>query len=285
MSDTEAVAQDDDVDGVATVDTEDTDAAFSAIGEQQFFVEFFEQFDALAEEMKLHLDDDGLSGIVVDPANVGMCRNSLDRDALEHYDASGGVIGLNISRMLDILGMGDKDDLVELTLDTETRKLHIEVGGLSYTLALINPDSIRREPEIPDDLDLPATVTLHGEDLNRGIKAADMVSDHVRLRTGTSDDGKIACYIEAEGDTDDVDLELTHEDLVDVDASPGDGNSLYSLDYFKDINKPIPKDAEVTVELGEEFPVKLHYGHSEMTEDGDLAGDCTVMIAPRIQSD
>jgi len=30
-----------------------------------------------------------------------------------------------------------------------------------------------------------------------------MVSDHVRFRTGASDDGKIACYIEAEGDTDD----------------------------------------------------------------------------------
>ena len=278
MSDAETVAQD--ADGTETT----TSAGFSAIGEQRFFVDFFDQFDALADEMKLHLDDSGLFGIVVDPANVGMVRNSLDRHALEHYSATGGVIGLNISRILDILGMGSKDDLVELTLDTETRKLHIQVGGLSYTLALIDPDSIRKEPEIPDDLDLPATMTVAFEDLKRGITAADMVSDHVRFRTGTSDEGKLACYIEAEGDTDDVDLELTHKKLVAIDASPEDGNSLFSLDYFKDIVKPIPKDAEVRIELGEEFPIKLHYGHTEMGEDA-LAGDCTVMLAPRIQSD
>jgi len=136
-------------DAEAVVEETETSAGFKAIGEQRFFAEYFEQFDALADEMKLHLNDGGLFGIVVDPASVGMVRNSLDREALEHYSATGGVIGLNISRMLDILGMGKSGDLVELTLDTETRKLHIQVDGLSYTLALIDPDSIRREPEIP----------------------------------------------------------------------------------------------------------------------------------------
>ena len=268
----------------AVVEDTETSAGFQAIGEQRFFADFFEQFDALADEMKLHLDDDGLFGIVVDPASVGMVRDSLDREAFEHYSATGGLIGLNISRMLDILGMGNSDDLVELTLDEETRKLHIQVDGLSYTLALIDPDSVRHEPEIPDDLDLDATMTVAFEDLKRGITAADMVSDHVRFRTGTSDDGKLACYIEAEGDTDDVDLELTHENLIAIDAGPTDGDSLFSLDYFKDIVKPIPKGAEVQIELGEEHPIKLHYGHSEMGDDR-LAGDCTVMLAPRISSE
>ena len=277
MSDAEAVEKD--------APETDIEAGFHAIGEQRFFVDFFAQFDALADEMKLHLEDDGLFGSVVDPASVGMCRNTLDHEAFEHYEATGGVIALNISRMLDILGMGDKDDLVELTLDEETRKLHIEVGGLSYTLALIDPEMVRGEPEIPDDLDLPATMTIAFADLKRGVTAADMVSDHVRFRTGTSEDGKLACYIEAEGDTDDVDLELTHEKLVAIDAAPTDGNSLFSLDYFKDIVKPIPKDAEVRIELGAEFPIKLHYGHTEMGDDGELAGDCTILLAPRIQSD
>jgi len=273
--------------GAETVDADatETSAGFKAIGEQQYFADFFEQFDALADEMKLHLDDGGLFGIVVDPASVAMCRDALDREALEHYSATGGVIGLNLSRILDILGMGNSEDLVELELDTETRKLHIQVDGLSYTLALIDPDSIRKEPEIPDDLDLPATMTVDFADLKRGITAADMVSDHIRFRTGLSEEGKLAVYIEAEGDTDDVDLELTHEKLSAIDAEPGDGDSLFSLDYLKDIKKPIPKDAEVRIELGEEFPIKFHYGHTEMDENGALAGDCTVMLAPRISSE
>lgn len=169
--------------------------------------------------------------------------------------------------------MANADDLVHLELDEETRKLHIEIEGLSYTLALIDPDSIRQEPDIPD-LDLPAEIVLEGAQLDRGIKAADMVSDHIRLRVDEADE---TFHIQAEGDTDDVDLELTAEDLISLSAGPAD--SLFSLDYLKDMNKAIAGDAEVRVELGEEFPVKLHYDFAEGL------GQVTFMLAPRIQSD
>jgi proliferating cell nuclear antigen len=45
------------------------------------------------------------------------------------------------------------------------------------------------------------------------------------------------------------------------------------------MNKAIPSDAEVTMELGEEFPVKLHF------EFAEGLGQVTYMLAPRIQSD
>jgi proliferating cell nuclear antigen len=169
--------------------------------------------------------------------------------------------------------MANSGDLIQLELDEETRKLHIQIEGLSYTLALIDPDSIRQEPDIPD-LDLPAEIVLEGNQMDRGIKAADMVSDHIRLHV---DEEEEAFYIEAEGDTDDVDLKIGSDELISLQAGPAD--SLFSLDYLKDMNKAIPSDAEVTIELGEEFPVKLHY------EFGEGMGHVTYMLAPRIQSD
>ncbi|OYR82677.1 DNA polymerase sliding clamp, partial [Halorubrum sp. E3] len=193
--------------------------------------------------------------------------------AFESYEADGGVIGVNLARLEDIAGMANSGDLIHLELDEETRKLHIEIDGLSYTLALIDPDSIRQEPDIPD-LDLASEIVVEGAQLDRGIKAADMVSDHIRLRVDETDE---AFFIEAEGDTDDVNLKLDREDLIALTAGPAD--SLFSLDYLKDMNKAIPSDAEVTVELGEEFPVKLHYGFAEGL------GNVTFMLAPRIQSD
>ena len=45
------------------------------------------------------------------------------------------------------------------------------------------------------------------------------------------------------------------------------------------MDKAIPKDAEVTIELGDEFPVKIHYQVAEGN------GQITYMLAPRIQSD
>ena len=246
---------------------------FKAIVSASTLRDALDSVSVLVEECKIRLNEDGLAIRAVDPANVGMVDLSLEAAAFESYEADGGVIGVNLSRLEDIAGMANSGDLIQLELNEETRKLHIQIDGLSYTLALIDPDSIRQEPDIPD-LDLPAEIVVEGNQMDRGIKAADMVSDHIRLRV---DEEEEAFYIEAEGDTDDVDLKLPREELIQLTAGPAD--SLFSLDYLKDMNKAIPSDAEVTVELGEEFPVKLHY------EFGEGMGHVTYMLAPRIQSD
>ena len=246
---------------------------FKAIVSASTLRDALDSVSVLVDECKIRLNEDELSIRAVDPANVGMVDLTLEAAAFESYEADGGVIGVNLNRLEDIASMADSDDLIHLELDEETRKLHIQMDGLSYTLALIDPDAIRQEPDIPD-LDLPAEIVLEGAQLDRGIKASDMVSDHIRLRV---DENTEAFYIEAEGDTDDVDFELTTEDLIDLTVGPAD--SLFSLDYLKDMNKAIPGDAEVVVELGEEFPVKLHYEFSEGL------GRVTYMLAPRIQSD
>jgi len=226
----------------------------------------------LVDECKIHLGEDGLEIRAVDPANVGMVDLSLDADAFESYEADGGLIGVNLVRLQDIAGMADSDQLVQLELDEETRKLHISIDGLEYTLALIDPESIREEPDLPD-LDLSSTIVIEGRDIDRAVTAADMVSDHIELGV---DEDEETFYVKAEGDTDDVHLELDADDLIDLTVGPA--SSLFSLEYLKDMNKAIPKDAEVRTELGEEFPVKLHFDIAE----GE--GTVTYMLAPRIQS-
>ncbi|WP_435365451.1 DNA polymerase sliding clamp [Haloarchaeobius sp. DYHT-AS-18] len=246
---------------------------FKAIVSAETLKTTLDSVSVLVDECKIHLNDDGLEIRAVDPANVGMVDLRLSASAFESYEADGGIIGVNLSRLEDIAGMADSGQLVELELDEETRKLHIQIEGLEYTLALIDPDSIRKEPDIPD-LDLPASVKIEGKDINRAVKAADMVSDHIAL--GVDSDAGLF-YVDAEGDTDDVHLELDETDLIDLQA--GEAHSLFSLDYLKDMDKAIPKDGEVTLELGEEFPVKLYFDIAE--------GQGTVLfvLAPRIQSD
>jgi len=246
---------------------------FKAIVSADTLQETLDSVSVLVDECKIHLDEDGLSIRAVDPANVGMVDLDLGAAAFESYEADGGLIGVNLSRLEDIAGMADAGQLVQLELDEETRKLHIQIDGLEYTLALIDPDSIRQEPDIPD-LDLPAHVVIEGRDIDRAVTAADMVSDHIALGVETADE---LFYVDAEGDTDDVHLELTRDQLIDLEA--GDAHSLFSLDYLKDMNKAIPKDAEVELELGDEYPVKLHFDIAE------AQGRVTYMLAPRIQSD
>jgi proliferating cell nuclear antigen len=167
---------------------------FKAIVSASTFRDALDSVSVLVDECKIRLNEDEFAIRAVDPANVGMVDLSLEAAAFESYEADGGVIGVNLSRLEDIAGMANSGDLIHLELDEETRKLHIEVEGLSYTLALIDPDSIRQEPDIPQ-LDLPARIVLEGKQFDRGIKAADMVSDHIALRV---DEEAETFHIEAE---------------------------------------------------------------------------------------
>ena len=246
---------------------------FKAIVSADTLGDALDSVSVLVDECKIHLDEDELSVRAVDPANVGMVDMTLDATAFESYEADDELVGVNLSRLEDIVGMAGSGQLVQLELEEETRKLHIQIDGLEYTLALIDPDSIREEPDIPD-LDLPAEVVVEGRDIGRAVTAADMVSDHIALGV---DEAEELFYVDAEGDTDDVHFELGPEDYISL--APGDAHSLFSLDYLKDMSKAIPGDAEVTIELGEEFPVKMHF------EFGEGQGNVTYMLAPRIQSD
>lgn len=202
---------------------------------------------------------------------VALIDVSLDAEAFEQYEATDEVLGVDLERLREVLDVADADDLLRLELDAETRTLGVEIGTLSYTLALLDPGSIREEPDLPAQ-DPPARVALRGAQLDRGIRAADMVADHLRLRV---DEDTEQFATEAEGDTDDVAVELTREELASLVA--GRADSLYSLDYLREMNRAIPAEASVTLELGEEFLAGVH------VDAGDPGPQVSYRLAPRIQ--
>lgn len=246
---------------------------FRAIVDASTFDSFLTQLQSVVEESKLHLKPDGLEATAVDAANVAMVSTTLKPAAFESYTAGGGVIGVNLDQLADIIGMANSGDLVTLELNPDTMKLEIATDNLSYTMSLIDPDSIRQEPDIPD-MELDSTVELDPSQLSRGIKAADMVADHLGLRADSSDE---VFFIEAEGDTDDASFALSEDDVEALDV--GDSESLFSLDYMKDLKKALNEADSVTMRFDDDFPVKFYTNYAE-----DLA-TATIMLAPRIQSD
>jgi proliferating cell nuclear antigen len=229
----------------------------------------------LVDECKVRLDEDGLSIKAVDPANVGMVELDIPADSFDSYEADDELLGLNLVRFEDIVGMANKGDTVVMELDEETRKLTIRIDGLRYTLSLIDPDSIHQEPNVPD-LDLPGDVGVAGRELRRGVKAAGMVSDHMAFGV-SGDDGTF--YMRAEGDTDDVRVDLTEDDVISLDTGGEEAESLFSLDYLDSMAKAIPNDAAVEVEVGDDYPVKMNF---------DVSGGeakVTYLLAPRIENE
>lgn len=229
------------------------------------------------DEAKIRLNDTGLHIRGVDPANVGMIQTDLTKNAFDAYTPSEqDVLGLNIERLYDFLKQADSDDTVTLALNPDSEKLEVKINdSLEFTQAPIDPDSIRQEPDIPE-IEYISTIKVEGHDFNRGIAASDMVSDHVRMAVDADEKSYI---MEADGDTDDVELTLKdEEDLEELNADES-GSSLFSLDYLKDFKKLVGNDDIVKIELGDELPIKLH-----LQEDGHDNLGVTYMLAPRIES-
>jgi len=243
---------------------------FQAKIDHSHLADVVEAVKRVVDEARVQIHEDKISIRAVDPANVGLIDiKRMSKDVFESWNASPGVIGLNVVALDEILGMGSSDDMVELEFDAETRKLEINIDGLEYSLATIDPVSIRSEPEIPE-MNLPAEATIDTNVFDRGVKGTDMVADHAALKMDS--DGQLQFH--AEGDTDDVDYKVTDEYVVST--VPAEAHSIFSLDYLKDFRKIVNNVDECTLSLGDEFPLFI---------DLEFESGVTVllMLAPRIQ--
>ncbi|MFA0823843.1 MAG: proliferating cell nuclear antigen (pcna) [Methanomethylovorans sp.] len=230
-----------------------------------------ETLSVLVDEARFRISTEGLSVRAVDPANVAMVSFELASSAFDDYAADDCEIGMDLTKINDIFGVAEKNEKATLELDEMSQKMSIHIGGFSYTLSLLDPSTIRAEPRIPQ-LELPAEVVLNGKELQKAVKAAEKISDHMSL--GVDEE---IFYMEAEGDTDKVRLEMPRDQLIDLKS--GDARSLFSLDYLSDIVKPASKSNEVTLELGRDYPIRISF----IIAEG--AGKISYLLAPRIESD
>jgi proliferating cell nuclear antigen len=236
---------------------------------------FVDVLTRIVDEAKINFGDEGVTARAVDPANVCMVGPlRLEPSGFESYDAPGSVtIGVNLTRLNDVLDLADAGDLVHLAIDMETRVLRIEYGPVEQKIALIDPDTVREEPEIPD-LDLPNTIHLAGSRLDEASNVVELVSDHIAFECDT--DGSVDIW--AEGDVDESHYRLGPDELLAGSEITDATYSLFSLGYVADLVKPMPDTAEITVRLGDEFPMELAWE----TCEGHLSVD--QQLAPRIES-
>lgn len=254
------------------------------IGYDRLF-DFVTAIDALTNECKLAIEEDGMSTSAVDPANVAMVRANLPADAFEEFDvdATETEIGVNARRVRKVLEHLEQQDTVSITLQQDRKKLTFSGGPYSYTYAHLSADTVRSEATIPD-MDLSATVDIDSDRLTTAVAYFREFSEHVTVGYDLSAN---EFYMEAveNGGTDDGEFRLQRSDLEYV-PHPGEANSLFSTDYFVDLTEALPEGGTVTLEIGECEPMTMSYGIAPVDGPGDrYHGEVTFFQAPRIQSD
>lgn len=233
---------------------------------------FLKPATTLVDECKLHLSPDGVRITAVDPANVGMVDTELDADAFHQLDVGDDLtIGVDLERVMEAVDMFDDDSTIKCTYDTDSHKLHFEDDGMHMNIGTLTPDTVRDEPDIPD-IDWNVTAVTEWRHVQRYLKAAHIVSDHVTMRT---DDDESTLLVEANGDIDAIEGDLA-DHLEDGSTFDGPANSVISMDYLNDIKKGIPAETIATLRVGEAYPINITYEHL------NGLGSVEFMVAPRV---
>jgi proliferating cell nuclear antigen len=225
----------------------------------------------LVDEAKFNITEDGISLRAVDPAHVAMIDLKLKSSAFENYKASESELGIDITKMIDVLKLAKPNDLISITHDEEKNRLIIKILNITRSMALVDTTGMA-EPKVPN-LSLPAKVVINTQELTQGIKASESVSDHISL--SANPDG---FELSSEGDTDAVNLKLSKDLLAELKCKEN-VKSLFSLDYFSNMVKSASSAETITMNLGTDFPVKIEFNLA------DKNGEVNYLLAPRIESE
>jgi proliferating cell nuclear antigen len=222
----------------------------------------------LVSEVKFNINPKGISLRAVDPAHVAMINLEIDKKAFEEYKADDMELGIDMDKLAGIMRLSTSGDLVYLEYDEKANRLIIKIGNLERKMSLIDTAGMP-DPKMPS-LDLPAKAIINASEINRGVRASEAVSDHLAVIVN-----KENFELFAEGDTDTVNLKLPKDLLVELVAK-GNYKSLFSIDYFSNMIKPLKGEEPVTIYLGNDNPVKVEF------DIADKKGHVKYLLAPRI---
>jgi proliferating cell nuclear antigen len=225
----------------------------------------------LVDEAKFNVNAKGVSLKAVDPAHVAMVDLKIDKSAFEEFAADDTELGIDLDKIKEVLRLSRAGDIITLSQDEDKNRLVINVGNVTRRMNLVDTTGMS-DPKVPN-ISLPAKVAVNSEELQKGIKAAESISDHIALIVTAEGFEMIS-----EGDTDSASLKLTKDMMVSLECKEN-VRSLFPLDYFSNMIRAIPSGTVVSMSIGNDYPVKLEFAIA------DGKGTVDYLLAPRIESD
>lgn len=233
----------------------------------------------LCEDGILRFEKEGMGLTLVDLAHVCMVDLALSSEAFETYYEEDDV-GIKFKDINRFIEMFKFDDVIDIEFEEHGVGEFVKLKGRKddlYTLVstrpLVNTTGMTT-PSIPDLSNLQKKFEISNRtlrDMTGYIEKCYGESHHMKIEF-------VNDTIELFSEEDENSDRMIIENVKILENRGNDVSSLFALDFLKDISEKIRKSAELTVTLGEDYPVKI----SHEFEDG--MGKCTYLLAPRIES-
>ena len=225
-----------------------------------------ELISELVTEVRLKVNEFGMSITAIDPANVAMVGFKLPKTAFSQFETGTEVLGIdldNLKRILKRCGAGSslilekKENLLEIQIQDRIKR--------NFTLGLIDIES--EDKEMPS-LEFSSRVELNSVDLVSSIEDCGVVSDACSFIV---EEGKF--IIEAKS-LNSASSEFSGDEAK-IDAE--NCKSRYSLEYLSKFIKASKLCEKTILHFANDHPLKVEFRAENM--------ELSFILAPRVETE
>lgn len=224
----------------------------------------------LVTEVRIKVNEEGMSITAMDPANVSMVNFIISKSAFSQFEVEKDVLGINLENLKQILrrcGAGSS-----LILEKEENMLKIEIYDKikrKFTLNLISIDSEEINfKEKTSNMNFSSTVEVSSENLVSSIEDCAVVADACSF---IIESGKF--IIEAKS------LNSARIEFSETEAKISAENcrSKYSLEYLQKFMKGTKICSKTLLHFSEDHPLKIDFKEKDF--------ELSFVLAPRIENE
>jgi proliferating cell nuclear antigen len=223
-----------------------------------------EVISELVTEVRMKVNEFGMSITAIDPANVAMVKFRLPKSSFSQFETENESLGINLDSLKKILrrcGGG-----TPLTMEKNENNIEILIQDKikrNFSLNLIEIES--QEKEMPN-LDFSARVELSSQDLIASIEDCSVVSDACSFIIENE-----KFIIESKG----LNSARSEFSKDEVTIQAENGKSKYSLEYLQKFMKGAKVCDRTVLNFANDHPLKIDLKTEHM--------ELNFLLAPRVE--
>lgn len=236
------------------------------LDDPMLFTKAIDLISELVLEVKIRVNEFGLSIVAIDPSNVSMAALKVPRSSFSEFEADNETLGVNLDSLTKILKRCTKTG--SLILEKNNNNLEIKIDDKikrAFSLNLIEIEG--GDKEFPTHLEFATSVTMDSQELIDSIDDCAVVSDACSFRT---EEGKF--IIEAK-ETNSAKSEFKEN----ISITGENSKSRYSLEYLQKFMKAGKSFKDTELHFAEDHPIKIDFKSDVVS--------VSFLLAPRIETE
>lgn len=230
--------------------------------------------NTVVTEAKFKLDNNGISVKAVDPAHVAMISIDLPKEIFNEYQIDEEEeIALDVERLKAVIKLASSNDLV--TISKEKEKLKFEIGNIVKSISLLDNNSVTT-PRIPQ-ISSEYYVVMGKTELEKGLKAAEDVSDAIRLSLSDSD-----FKARSMSDSEESEMVLPKDMLKEIFCK-NPVKSSYPLEYLLKLVKSLASSEDMKLSFKDDYPLTIEFSLNPGKDNPGKQISGVFLLAPRME--